>query len=167
MKYARYVIAISVLFLGLCSGAMGQETKLETAVTETKQEAKPEAKQGTHEGPEVKEKRVVATIGADGVQRVELIGDSYSFDPNYIVVKVNVPVELAVKKAPGITPHDIVVKAPEAGIDFKTDLNDKKPELIKFTPTKVGKYALYCGKKLLWFKSHRERGMEGVIEVVE
>jgi plastocyanin len=48
-----------------------------------------------------------------------------------------------------------------------TDLNDKKPELIKFTPTKIGKYAMYCDKKLLWFKSHRERGMEGVIEVVE
>ncbi len=167
MKSARYMIAVPVLFLGLCFGAVGQETKLETGVTETKQEAKPEAKQGTDEGPQTKEKRVVAAIGSDGVQRVEIIGDSYSFDPKYIVLKVNVPVELAVKKAPGIAPHDIVAKAPEAGIDFKTDLNDKKPELIKFTPTKVGKYPFSCDKKLLWFKSHRERGMEGVIEVVE
>ena len=48
------------------------------------------------------------------------------FDPNTIVVKVNVPVEFKVKKTGGYTPHDIVVKAPEAGIDFAVSL-DKAP----------------------------------------
>jgi len=83
------------------------------------------------------------------------------------VVKVNKPVELTVKKAPGYIPHDMVVQAPEAGINFKVDLDDKKPEKIKFTPTKVGTYEMYCDKKLLFFKSHKDRGMHGIIEVVE
>jgi plastocyanin len=61
----------------------------------------------------------------------------------------------------------MVVKAPEAGINFKADLDAKKPETIKFTPTKVGKYPMICDKKLLFFKSHKDRGMEGMIEVVE
>jgi plastocyanin len=37
---------------------------------------------------------------------------------------------------------------------------------IAFTATKVGKYPFYCSKKLPFLASHRERGMEGVLEVV-
>ncbi len=125
-----------------------------------------EVKEVKHEHAMAKEKRVIATMDADGVQRVEVIGGDYYFDPNYIIVKVNKPVELKVKKAEGYVPHNMIVKSPEAGIDFTIDL--KKEVLpVKFTPTKVGKYPIYCDKSLLWFKTHRERGMEGMIEVVE
>ncbi len=124
-----------------------------------------EAKKDAAHDSDYKEKRVVATVGADGVQHVELTGGEYYFDPNYIVVKVNVPVELKVKKAGGYVPHDVVVKAPDAGIDFKIDLKKEQKD-IKFTPTKVGKYEMACDAKLLWFKSHKDRGMYGYIEVV-
>lgn len=159
MRYVKYLLV--VLLLMPFSLIYGQETK-----EEAKPEVKPEAKQ---EAPEQKGKikRVVATVDPDGVQRVEITGGEYYFDPNYIVVKVNVPVELKVKKAKGYVPHNLMVKAPEAGIDFKTDLSDKEVHSVKFTPTKVGKYPIYCDKKLLFFKSHRNRGMEGTIEVVE
>ncbi len=128
-----------------------------------------EAKQEGHEQSSMKEKRVVATADADGVQRVEVTGGEYYFVPNYIVVRVNTPVELKVKAAKDsswLVPHSIIVKAPEAGIDFKEGLS-KDPKSIKFTPTKVGKYPLYCDKKSPFGKSHREKGMEGVVEVVE
>jgi len=36
---------------------------------------------------------------------------------------------------------------------------------VRFTPTKAGVFAFYCDKKLLFFKSHREKGMEGVLKV--
>jgi hypothetical protein len=95
---------------------------------------------------------VDATLGADGIQRAEVTGGDYYFDPNYIIVKVNKPVELTVKKAGGYVPHDMIVKAPEAGIDFKVNLDAKKPEIVRFTPTKVGRYPIY-GQKLLWFSA--------------
>lgn len=117
-------------------------------------------------GDELKEKRVVAMVNADGIQRVEVLGGGYYFDPNVIVVKVNVPVELVVKKAGGITPHDIVLKAPEAGINFAEDLSTDL-KVIRFTPTKTGMYHFECSKQLLFFKSHKDRGMHGVLEVVE
>lgn len=63
-------------------------------------------------------------------------------------------------------PTTSVAKAPEAGIDFDLDLKGDA-QTITFTPTKIGKYPIYCDKSLLWFKTHRERGMEGLIEVVE
>jgi hypothetical protein len=38
---------------------------------------------------------------------------------------------------------------------------------IRFTPTAVGRYPFYCRNKLLFLESHREKGMEGVLDVVE
>ena len=112
------------------------------------------------------EKRVVATVDADGVQRVAILGGGYFYDPNYIVVKVNVPVEFSVRKEAGMTPHDFVIKAPEAGIDVSVSM-DAKPTLVKFTPTKAGKYPFICTKKMIFMKSHKDKGMEGMLEVTE
>lgn len=112
------------------------------------------------------EKRFVATIGTDGYQRVEMTGGEYYFDPSVVVVKVNVPVELTVRKAAGVTPHNIVLKAPEADIDFQLDLGTA-PKKISFMATKTGKYPFECTKRFLFFKSHKDRGMHGVLEVVE
>lgn len=111
-------------------------------------------------------KRFVATVDKDGVQRVGILGGGYFYDPNSIVVKVNVPVELSIRKEAGMTPHDFVVKAPEAGIDVSVTL-DTKPVLVRFTPTRPGRYPFICSKKLLFLKSHKDKGMEGMLEVVE
>ena len=120
------------------------------------------------EGPPAKGeiRRAVATMDDKGVQHIDVVGGEYYYDPNYIVVKVNKPVELRVKKAGGFIPHNIIVKAPEAGIDFKVELKNDY-QTIRFTPTKVGKYTMYCDHRFLWFASHREKGMEGTIDVVE
>jgi plastocyanin domain-containing protein len=115
---------------------------------------------------EWKEKRVEAVAGQDGVQRVEITGGGYYFDPNTIVVKVNVPVELVVKRTSGGFGHNIVLSAPEAGIDFQEALGTD-PKSITFTPTKVGKYKFICSHKVPFAKSHQERGMYGFLEVVE
>jgi plastocyanin len=105
-----------------------------------------------------------AKPGQDGVQRVRIVGGEYFFKPNHIVVKVNLPVELIVTKEAGITPHNIVIEAPEAGVTVEEDL-DTEAKKISFTATAVGKYPIYCSNKLLFFASHRERGMEGILEV--
>ncbi len=115
---------------------------------------------------EEKEKKTyTAVVDKDGVQRVNILAGSYFFDPNYIIVKVNAPVELTVKKEAG-KPHSLVIKAPDAGMDVNESLSTE-PKVIRFTPTKTGKYPFYCDKKFLFFKSHRDSGMEGTIEVVE
>jgi len=107
-----------------------------------------------------------ATTDKDGVQRVEVLGGGYFFKPNHIIVKVNVPVEMKVSKEGGMVPHNIVINAPEAGIDIRESLGTE-PKVIKFTPKKVGKYPFICDKKLLFFESHKDKGMEGVLDVVD
>ena len=141
MKYLAILFVAGTLLCGHVSGAVSEE--------------KPQP-----------EKLFRATVDQDGVQRVEILGGGYFFTPNRITVKVNVPVELRVKKEAGYVPHDIAIKAPEAGIDFSVSMGEE-PKTVKFTPTKTGTYPFYCTKKLLFFESHREKGMEGVLEVVE
>ena len=135
MKYQKLLFVIAAVVVALCISASAQES-----VT-------------------------VVPVDKDGVQRVDIVGGSYFFKPNHIVVKVNIPVELKVSKESGLIPHDLVAKSPEAGIEFQESLSTT-PKIIKFTPIKVGKYPLYCSKKAPFSKSHREKGMEGVIEVV-
>ncbi len=111
------------------------------------------------------DEKFVAAMGGDGFQHVEIRAGSYFFKPNHIAVKVNTPVELKVKKEAGIIPHNMVADSPEAGIKFKVKLAGEF-KTLRFTPLKIGMYKFYCDKRFLFFKSHREKGMEGVIEVV-
>lgn len=107
-----------------------------------------------------------AALAADGAQYVQIEGGNYFFKPSRIVVRVNVPVVLSVKVESGVVPHSIVIDAPEAGISVDEKLSTEA-KAIRFTPTAVGNYPFYCTNRLLFFESHREKGMVGVLEVVD
>jgi len=107
-----------------------------------------------------------ALIGPDGTQHVRILGGSYFFKPKHIIVKVNVPVELSISREWGIVPHTFVLKVPEWGVMIDESLHTDA-KTVTFTPTTVGKFPFYCKNKLLFFESHREKGMEGVIEVIQ
>lgn len=106
----------------------------------------------------------VATA-VDGVQRVTVVGGSYFFSPSHLVVRANVPVELTLLKEGGVVPHEFILSAPEAGIAVAESLSSD-PKVVRFTPTRPGTYPFFCGKKLPFFPSHREKGMAGVLEVL-
>lgn len=107
-----------------------------------------------------------AFVAPDGTQHVSIVGGNYFFRPNRIIVKVNAPVELGVALERGIVPHTLVIDAPEAGIQVDEKLSTEVKK-IRFTPTATGSYRFYCKNKLLFLKSHRDKGMEGTLEVVE
>lgn len=117
-------------------------------------------------GSHAEEPAYRARPGADGVQHVQVVGGSYYFHPAHIIVHAGVPVELSLQMEPGIIPHSFVLEAPSAGINIHTELA-AQAKVERFVPTMPGRYAYYCGHKLLFFASHRQRGMEGVLEVVE
>lgn len=117
-------------------------------------------------GAQLGNKPYRAVMDTDGVQQINILAGDYFFKPNHIIVKVNVPVRLVVRVERGIVPHGLVLKALEANISIDEDLSREFQTFI-FTPSAPGRYAFYCPKKLLFFKSHREHGMEGILEVVE
>ncbi|WP_175915275.1 MULTISPECIES: quinol oxidase [unclassified Burkholderia] len=103
-------------------------------------------------------------VDADGVQRVAIVGGSYFFHPSHVIVRAHVPVELTVSAEPGVVPHSFKIDAPQAGIAVHTELGTT-PRTLRFTPTAPGRFAYYCTHRLLFLRSHRERGMEGVLDV--
>jgi len=109
----------------------------------------------------------VVALGEDGVSRAEIVVDSYSYKPDHLIVTVGHPVELTLRSVTVIVPHNFVIKAPELGVVVSQDVPAGKTVTVQFTPTGAGKIEFYCDKKLLFFKSHKEKGMVGTLEVRE
>lgn len=108
---------------------------------------------------------VVVPIGTDGIQRATITLDSYSYTPNHVVVQAGKPVELTLTSVTTLTPHNFVLNDPAAGFKVEQDVGAGKTVTVRFTPLQPGLFTFYCDKKLLFFKSHREKGMEGRLEV--
>lgn len=103
----------------------------------------------------------VVPLGADGVQRATITLDSYSYTPNHLIVEAGKPVELTLTSVTTITPHNFIIKE----LSVEQDLSAGKTVTVKFTPTQPGRFAIYCDKRLWPMPSHRDKGMEGLLEV--
>lgn len=108
---------------------------------------------------------IVLEADSDGVQRATLTLDSYSYTPKHVIVQAGKPVELTMMSVTTLTPHNFIVKEPAAGLMIDQDVRAGASKTIRFIPIQTGVFSFYCDKKLLFFKSHREKGMEGVLEV--
>jgi plastocyanin len=104
-------------------------------------------------------------LDADGVQRAVVETDSYEFIPHHLVVNAGKLVELTFKSVTWVVPHNVIIDDPRSGLKIREEVPAGKSLTIKFTPTVPGSFAIYCDKKLPFFKSHREKGQEGVLEV--
>jgi plastocyanin len=110
-------------------------------------------------------KQLIVAADSDGVQRVAMEADSYSYRPDHIVVRAGVPLEITLTSVTTLTPHNFIIKEPKAGILIEQEVGAGKTTTVRFTPTQPGSFTFYCDKRLLFFKSHRDRGMEGRLEV--
>ena len=98
-------------------------------------------------------------------QWIEMDLGDFRFRPSTITIAVGDSAELILSNRDSFTPHSFVIVAPEAGMAVKADVGGGKSETVVLRPTKPGTYTFYCDQKLLFFPSHREKGMEGKIEV--
>ncbi len=108
---------------------------------------------------------IIAKPDVHGVQKVDMTGGSYYFKPNYIVVKKNMPVRILLKNDSTLIAHNFVIDEPDAGMEANVEMNGTN--IAEFIPRIPGKYKFYCDRKFIFSKSHRQKGMEGTIEVVE
>ena len=106
-----------------------------------------------------------AALGPDGVQRVTILLDSYSYAPSHVVVQSGKPLELTLNSLTFLTPHNFVLKNQDLGVDIDETVWGGGTEVVRFTPSKPGLYPFYCDKKLPFFPSHRDQGMEGTLDV--
>jgi heme/copper-type cytochrome/quinol oxidase subunit 2 len=108
---------------------------------------------------------VTVPTDVDGVQRTTVILDSYSYEPAHLIVEKGKPVELTLKSITTLTPHNYIVKDPAGSLSVEQDVSAGKTAVLKFTPTQAGIFPIYCDKRLWPLPSHRDKGMEGKLEV--
>ena len=107
----------------------------------------------------------VVPVAADGVQRATVTLDSYSYQPDHLIVEKGKPVELTLTSVTTIIPHNFIIKDPAGSLTVEQDVSAGKTVVVKFTPTQSGTFPIYCDKRLWPLPSHRDKGMEGKLEV--
>jgi plastocyanin len=108
---------------------------------------------------------VVIPVAADGVQRATVTLDSYSYSPNHLIVAAGKPVELTLISVTTFAPHNFIIKDPAGSLSVEQDVSAGKTVTITFTPPQPGTFPIYCDKRLWPLPSHRDKGMEGKLEV--
>jgi len=108
---------------------------------------------------------VVIPVAADGLQRATVTLDSYSYSPNHLIVEAGRPVELTLTSVTTIIPHNFIIKDPAGSLSVEQDISAGKTVTITFTPTQPGTFPIHCDKRLWPLPSHRDKGMEGTLEV--
>ena len=108
---------------------------------------------------------MVVQVSPDGVQRAAVTLDSYSYSPRYLVVEHGKPVELTLSSVTTITPHNFIIHEPSSGLLVEQDVGAGKTVVARFVPTQAGRVVFYCDKRLWPMPSHRDKGMEGILEV--
>jgi heme/copper-type cytochrome/quinol oxidase subunit 2 len=108
---------------------------------------------------------IIVSISPDGVQRATVILDSYSYSPNHLVVESGKPVELTLTSRTTFIPHNFVMKELSAGLSIEQDVGAGKTIIAKLVPTQPGLFLFFCDKRLWPMPSHRDKGMEGLLEV--
>ena len=108
---------------------------------------------------------MVIPVSVDGVQRAIVTLDSYSYSPNHMIVEVGKPVELTLTSVTTIIPHNFIIKDPAGSLSIEQDVSAGKTVTLTFTPTRPGTFPIYCDKRLWPLPSHRDKGMEGKLEV--
>lgn len=119
-----------------------------------------QAADGSEPGPPT-----VVPISPDGVQRAKIILDSYSYSPNHLVVEKGKPVELTLTSVTTITPHNFIIKDPANSLSVEQDVGAGRTVVARFVPTQPGLFPFFCDKRLWPMPSHRDKGMEGLLEV--
>ncbi len=108
---------------------------------------------------------LVLQPGADGIQRAFIVLDSYAYTPSHISIQAGEPVEFRLENQSFLTPHNFIMDHPDAGLQQDVNVDAGDDVTIRFVAQVPGTYTFYCDKQLLFFPSHREEGMEGLLEV--
>jgi plastocyanin len=104
-------------------------------------------------------------LAATPIRSIAVKMGDYRFIPDEITVRAGETVQLQLTNTDRLTPHNFTLKAENAGLNVDTDVSADKAKAVDITPLVPGTYPFYCNKKLLFFKSHRDRGMEGTLIV--
>ena len=101
----------------------------------------------------------------DDANVIEVKLGGYRFMPQEIQLVAEQPTILRLVNTDSITPHNFTMKVPGSEAAIDVDVPGGESVDVQLAPMSAGRYTFYCGNKLLFMKSHREKGMEGTLIV--
>ena len=99
------------------------------------------------------------------IRVIEVKLGGYRFMPQEIQLVADQPAILRLVNTDSITPHNFTMMAPDDAADINVDVLGGESVDVQLKPLPAGRYSFYCGNKLMFMKSHREKGMEGTLVV--
>lgn len=93
------------------------------------------------------------------------LGD-YRFTPSELTLVAGQAVVLQLVNIDTLTPHNFTLEDPDSGLDVNVDVSAGDTVEVHLMPLWPGRHIFYCGNKLLFMDSHRDKGMEGTLTVV-
>jgi len=101
----------------------------------------------------------------DDITTIEVKLGDYRFTPNEIHLVAGQPAILHLVNTDSVTPHNFTMEATSSSPAIDVDLLGGESLDVRLKPLPAGQYTFYCANKLLFMKSHREKGMEGSLIV--
>lgn len=95
--------------------------------------------------------------------RVEMGG--YRFMPHEIRLTAGKPAVLRLVNTDRTIPHNFTLKIAGNDIDIDIDVSGGESAEVRLPALPSGSYSFYCGSKLVFSESHRDKGMEGTLVV--
>jgi len=97
---------------------------------------------------------------------IEIKQGDYRFIPQDIQLIADQPAILRLVNTDSITSHNFTMKAANSEADINVDVLGGKSIDVQLEPLSAGRYTFFFANKLIFIKSHREKGMEGTLLVV-
>lgn len=101
----------------------------------------------------------------DDVQVIEIRLGDYRFTPGEIQLVAGQPAVLRLINTDSIIPHNFTLIAAGNTVDIDADVLGGESIEITLKALPAGRYTFYCANKLPFMKSHRDKGMTGILLV--
>jgi plastocyanin len=137
IKYIAAAIAVIILVFGAAELILGRATAQSDAYAQ-----QPLAAGLT--GAAQPSAGASPTVGADGIQEVQVSMNGYWYQPDPIRLKVGVPARLVIDLST-VTGCMRTIEIPDLGVSKYVSQGDN---VITFTPTKAGTFSMHCGMNM-------------------
>jgi len=104
---------------------------------------------------------LLAQGGVSTAREIVLDMESYVFTPSEVTVAFGEPLRLILRNQSFLVPHNFLLDDPHGVRVLEADISSGESQTHLLTLTEAGVYLFYCQKQLLFFPTHREKGMEG------
>lgn len=108
---------------------------------------------------------MVKNAAADEPALVEIKLGDYRFMPEEIQLVAGQPARLGLINTDSVVPHNFTLEAADSTVIVEVEILAGETIEVELEPLSTGRYTFYCDKKMLFMKSHRDKGMQGSLNV--